>query len=84
MQTILYFIRHADSDFVFGMERERTLSIQGKRDANHLVTLLEKRKRNHFISSPYVRAVQTINPLAIKTNSTITTYETSTNFACSF
>lgn len=66
MQTKLYFIKHADSDFVYGMERERALSIQGKRDANHLVTLFEEKKVNHFILSPYVRAVQTINSLANK------------------
>ena len=64
MRTIIYFIRHAESPYVQGQERSRGLSEQGLRDALRVRKNLEKEAIDVFVSSPYERAVQTIQPLA--------------------
>lgn len=64
MLTTLYFVRHADSAFVPNRERERGLTEQGERDAGRIVDLLGKEPLDHFVSSPYERAIATIRSLA--------------------
>jgi len=57
-------IRHAESSFVFGKERTRGLSEQGKLDAQKVVELMSDEPIDIIVSSPYTRAVQTIQGLA--------------------
>lgn len=64
METVVYFVRHADSAFVEGQERERGLSEQGARDAKVIKELLQDEPLDVFVSSPYVRSVETIQELA--------------------
>lgn len=64
IHTIIYFVRHAESPFMEGMERKRGLSDKGKADAAKIGSLLHKNRIDLFISSPYERAIQTIKPLA--------------------
>ncbi|MDO3410544.1 histidine phosphatase family protein [Saccharibacillus sp. CPCC 101409] len=63
-QTILYFVRHAESFYAEGRERERGLSEQGTRDAQAAAELLRPERIDAFVSSPYERAVATIRPAA--------------------
>ncbi|CAI6038217.1 hypothetical protein PAECIP112173_00904 [Paenibacillus sp. JJ-100] len=62
--TSLYFVRHAESQFIEGQERERGLTDQGHRDAEKITNLLRAEDVEVFYSSPYLRAVQTIQMLA--------------------
>lgn len=64
MKTYVYFIRHAESNFVFGKERERPITEKGIIDSKKLLEKLSNIKFDHVISSPYKRAIQTIEPLA--------------------
>ncbi|KWX74170.1 histidine phosphatase family protein [Paenibacillus jilunlii] len=64
MRTIVCLIRHAESLYVEGQERERGLSEQGKSDAVRIKSILQKQPIDLFVSSPYARAIQTIQPLA--------------------
>ncbi|OOV77252.1 histidine phosphatase family protein [Mammaliicoccus fleurettii] len=63
MKTYIYFIRHAESTFVFGKERERPITNKGIIDSEKISEKLSNIKFDHFISSPYKRAIQTIEPL---------------------
>ncbi|RKN79140.1 histidine phosphatase family protein [Paenibacillus ginsengarvi] len=73
--TVVYFVRHADSVYVEGAERERGLTDQGKRDALTVCDLLFGEPIDAFHSSPYQRAVDTIQPLADAKGMDITTWE---------
>ena len=64
METIVYFVRHAESPFIKGMERTRGLSEKGISDAIKIKTELENEEIDVFVSSPYERAIQTIKELA--------------------
>ncbi|WP_456278982.1 histidine phosphatase family protein [Bacillus sp. AK128] len=63
MQTNLYFVRHAHSIYTPD-ELLRPLSEQGQRDAVRITQLLEKVSIDYVISSPYKRAVQTVEGIA--------------------
>ncbi|MGN7356234.1 histidine phosphatase family protein [Paenibacillus sp. SAF-054] len=65
MQTILYLVRHADSAYTPGRERERGLSDQGFEDVHRVQELLRNEEMDAFYSSPYRRAVQTVNEAAL-------------------
>ncbi|MDM5278137.1 histidine phosphatase family protein [Paenibacillus silvae] len=58
--TRLYFVRHAESRYVEGRERERGLTEQGCLDARKIANLMQQEAVDIFYSSPYLRAVQTI------------------------
>lgn len=62
--TSLYFVRHAESRFIEGQERERGLTEQGYLDAEKVAQLLHKEDVEVLYSSPYLRAVHTIQRLA--------------------
>lgn len=64
MKTFIYFVRHAESPFVFGEERSRGLSDKGKSDALEVSTFLEHEDIEIYVSSPYERAIQTIKDAA--------------------
>lgn len=64
MNKTIYFIRHAESPFVFGQERERPLSEKGHQDAQKISEMLKEIQFDIIVSSPYTRAIQTIKSLA--------------------
>jgi broad specificity phosphatase PhoE len=65
----LYLVRHAKAgsrrDWG-GPDPERPLSGKGRRQAEGIVDLLADRPVRRVLSSPYVRCVQTVEPLADK------------------
>lgn len=65
MRTILYLVRHADSTYTPGQERERGLSDKGLEDVHRVQELLQHEEMDAFYSSPYRRAVQTVNEAAL-------------------
>lgn len=63
MLTTLYFVRHAHSIYTPD-ERQRPLSDKGLLDADKTTKLLHAEKIDYVISSPYKRAIQTIEGIA--------------------
>ncbi|KAB8138103.1 histidine phosphatase family protein [Gracilibacillus oryzae] len=61
--TNLYFVRHAHSIYTPD-ELNRPLSERGFIDAAQVTNLLEKEEINMVVSSPYKRAVQTVEGIA--------------------
>lgn len=64
MNTEIYFIRHAHSDFSLDNEETRELSIKGWADAQKVTDKMIIEDIQHIISSPYVRARQTVEGLS--------------------
>lgn len=65
----LYLVRHAKAGSRKswdGPDPARPLSAKGRRQAEGLVHLLADRPVQRVLSSPYVRCVQTVEPLADK------------------
>ncbi|MGM2819096.1 histidine phosphatase family protein [Bacillus cereus group sp. Bce001] len=61
--TIIYFVRHAHSTYT-KEERERPLSEKGHLDAENITHLLKDKHIDVVISSPYKRAIQTVQGIA--------------------
>ncbi|HGH7179543.1 TPA: histidine phosphatase family protein [Bacillus luti] len=61
--TTIYFIRHAHSTYTQD-ERERPLSEKGQLDAENVTRLLKDEHIDVVISSPYKRAIQTVQGIA--------------------
>ncbi|CAG7607333.1 hypothetical protein PAESOLCIP111_00947 [Paenibacillus solanacearum] len=64
MITTLYWVRHADSPYIPGMERTRGLSSKGTADAAQVAKRLRDERIDAIISSPYERAIATVKGLA--------------------
>jgi 2,3-bisphosphoglycerate-dependent phosphoglycerate mutase len=64
MNTYIYMVRHGESSKTKGNERTRGLTEKGKFDTHRITELLKDEGVNTFISSPYSRAVLTIEELA--------------------
>jgi len=64
MQTFIYLVRHGDSPKKEENERTRGLTEKGKRDAKRITELLKEEEIEVFASSPYSRAILTIQELA--------------------
>ncbi|KJB84929.1 hypothetical protein AZ66_27830 [Paenibacillus sp. E194] len=75
MTTTLYFVRHCESPYVDGEERSRGITAAGEQDAMKLAKLMQLIPIDVFVSSPYARAIQTIQPLADFLNRPIHIYE---------
>ncbi|MBA2568614.1 MAG: histidine phosphatase family protein [Actinobacteria bacterium] len=63
----LLLVRHAfagDSEAWQGDDRLRPLDSKGRRQAEALVALLAEFDVDRVVSSPYVRCIQTVEPLA--------------------
>lgn len=63
----LYLVRHAkagDREEWDGDDRLRPLSKPGRRQAEALVEVFKDLPVEHVVSSPYLRCVQTVEPLA--------------------
>ncbi len=63
VMTTIYFVRHAHSTYT-KEERERPLSEKGWLDAKNITSLLKDEKIDVVISSPYKRAIQTVEGIA--------------------
>lgn len=63
MLTNLYLVRHAHSTYTPD-ELGRPLSIRGLLDAERIKETFEKEEIDIIISSPYKRAIQTVEPIA--------------------
>ncbi|PEF07255.1 histidine phosphatase family protein [Bacillus thuringiensis] len=61
--TTIYFVRHAHSTYT-KKERERPLSEKGYLDAENVTRLLKDKHIDVVISSPYKRAIQTVQGIA--------------------
>ncbi|MBM6644573.1 histidine phosphatase family protein [Bacillus sp. RIT809] len=61
--TTIYFVRHAHSTYT-KEERERPLSEKGYLDAENVTHLLKDEHIDVVISSPYKRAIQTVQGIA--------------------
>lgn len=68
--TNIYFVRHAHSTYSTD-EVGRPLSLRGLYDANLVANLLMHHDIDHVISSPYKRAIQTVEKVAQQFNLTI-------------
>ncbi|WP_422657618.1 histidine phosphatase family protein [Paenibacillus sp. EC2-1] len=64
METIIYMVRHAESPYTEGNERTRGLTAKGKVDAEKITEILKDEGINTIISSPYARAILTLEGLA--------------------
>lgn len=62
--TTLIFIRHAESDFSVHEESIRPLTSAGKKGAEDLVSLLDGQTPDAIYSSPFLRTMDTVRPLA--------------------
>lgn len=63
MSTTIYLIRHAEISFIPN-ENRRGLSEKGKKDARILTERLRSYNISKVISSPYLRAVDTVKGIA--------------------
>ena len=59
---MLYLVRHAHADY--SPDETRSLSEQGRKAAVRVADLLRDRDVSAIVSSPYRRAVETVQPLA--------------------
>lgn len=71
MKTTIYMVRHAESPFVFGEEKTRRLSEKGLMDSRKIADI----KVDCIVSSPYIRAIQTVQHLAYKKGLSIIEFE---------
>lgn len=74
MQTHLYLVRHAHSVYSTD-ERNRPLSEQGFSDAQKVAEALKGEEIDHVLSSPYKRAIQTVEVLAAEIGQEVKVYE---------
>lgn len=64
MKTFIYLVRHGESPKTEGNERTRGLTDKGKLDTHRVTEMLKDVGIDKFVSSPYRRAVLTIEDLA--------------------
>lgn len=60
----LYFVRHAQSDHTWGDDETRPLTATGQADTAHVLKTLRPLPINGFVSSPYIRSVDTLRSTA--------------------
>ena len=61
MTKAIYIIRHCEAE---GQAPEAPLTAKGKAQAKELSVFLSGKKVDRIVSSPFLRAVQTIEPFA--------------------
>lgn len=71
--TTVYFVRHAEPDYKNHNDMERPLTLKGKEDSKLVTDYLKEKEIEIVLSSPYVRAVQTVKDYADSYGHTITT-----------
>ncbi|MGE8053274.1 histidine phosphatase family protein [Bacillus mycoides] len=75
MNTYIYMVRHGESPKLEGNERTRGLTEKGILDAHRVTEILETEGIDTFISSPYKRAMLTIEKSANYHEKEIVVYE---------
>ncbi|WP_377864738.1 histidine phosphatase family protein [Bacillus sp. R86525] len=75
MNTYIYMVRHGESPKLEGDERTRGLTEKGILDAHRVTEILETEGIDTFISSPYKRAMLTIEKSANYHEKEIVVYE---------
>lgn len=75
MKTILYMVRHGESPYNEGNERTRGLTPKGKIDIENVTKLLIGEAIDMIISSPYTRAVLSVEGLAERLKLDIKVFE---------
>ncbi|MES5956205.1 histidine phosphatase family protein [Bacillus fungorum] len=75
MNTYIYMVRHGESPKLEGDERTRGLTNQGYMDACRVTDILKAERIDTFISSPYNRAMLTIEGAANFYEKEIVVYE---------
>lgn len=75
MKTTIYMVRHAESPYTEGNERTRGLTLKGKLKAEDITRILKDEGINVLISSPYARAVLTLEGLAEELGQEIKIFE---------
>ena len=64
MQTNIYFVRHAEPDYENHNDRLRDLTAKGAEDAKKVAEYFMDKEIEMVLSSPYRRAVNTVQPFA--------------------
>lgn len=62
--TRIYFVRHAQSDWRSGSDRERGLTAEGQEDAKIVLDFLRDKAVDAFWCSPYRRSLDTVREAA--------------------
>lgn len=75
MKTIVYMVRHAESPYTEGNERTRGLTDNGKLKAITITEILKDEGIDAILSSPYARAILSLDGLAEQLDLEIKTYE---------
>lgn len=75
MNTTIYMVRHAQSPYDEGTEKTRGLTPKGKADIERVTELLINEKIDMIISSPYARAILSVEGLAKHLNIEVQTFE---------
>lgn len=75
MKTIIYMVRHTESPYTEGNDRTRGLTPKGKIHVEKVTELLKDEGIDIMISSPYARAILTVEGLAQMINLDIKTFE---------
>ncbi|QDY84807.1 histidine phosphatase family protein [Paenibacillus polymyxa] len=75
METFIYMVRHGESPKTEGNERTRGLTDRGKLDAYRITELLKGEGIELFVSSPYQRAILTIQELAQRSGQEVLVFE---------
>ena len=73
--TRIYFVRHAQSDWKCGPDRERPLTAEGAEDAKTVYPFLKDKGVDAFYCSPYRRSLDTIREAAERCGKPIHTDE---------
>ncbi|MBS4197327.1 histidine phosphatase family protein [Lederbergia citri] len=75
MKTFIYMVRHGESPKTEGTERTRGLTKKGKSDAYQVTEILQDEGIEVFVSSPYNRAILTIQELAKRSGKDVLVFE---------
>ncbi|MCP3740972.1 histidine phosphatase family protein [Rossellomorea sp. BNER] len=75
MKTFIYMVRHVESSKTEKNERTRGLTEKGELDTYQIIDLLQTEEIEVFISSPYNRAILTIQELANQLGKEILIFE---------
>jgi 2,3-bisphosphoglycerate-dependent phosphoglycerate mutase len=62
--TNIYFVRHAESDYSNHNDMERPLTQKGKQDRELVTRFLSDKEIDVVLSSPYIRAIDTVKDFA--------------------
>ncbi|QHQ63255.1 histidine phosphatase family protein [Anaerocolumna sedimenticola] len=62
--TTVYFIRHAEPDFEVHDDLLRPLTVKGHADAKLVTAYLKDKEIDEVLSSPYLRAIDTVKDFA--------------------